>query len=357
MFIDTLRQALTLHGQRLYTANDFRQTLRIVLAGMIALGISCFYNTTYTVFYVIYPMMLLSLVPVFNRFVVKQFLCGAMLSCIMTMLFVGCLSQWPLIMTLAVFSLYILFFRLMSQGTLFLLGSIGVVCQSALLNFMSYPTTDWHTLIFSIIEASVMALGLSAVMYTVLPDVEPRGRPPLIVKDPARVRHESLLAATVATLIFIVFQICDLSDSLAALMAGVLVLFPMHYRGAVLSSLWRVVGATLGGMYVLLAQLLLYSNDGHLLLMMPLVAIGLAFSVRLHVIEKVGAGVGFSCFTTIAIMFGQSLHPGNDLVFSDLWRIISVVGSILITLTLVFIIHLLLNRFAATRYIPSPPGQ
>lgn len=93
MFIDTLRQALTLHGQRLYTANDFRQTLRIVLAGMIALGISCFYNTTYTVFYVIYPMMLLSLVPVFNRFVVKQFLCGAMLSCMMTMLFVGCLSQ------------------------------------------------------------------------------------------------------------------------------------------------------------------------------------------------------------------------------------------------------------------------
>jgi hypothetical protein len=34
------------------------------------------------------------------------------------------------------------------------------------------------------------------------------------------VRHESLLSGTVATMIFVVFQICDLSDSLSALMAG-----------------------------------------------------------------------------------------------------------------------------------------
>jgi hypothetical protein len=43
-------------------------------------------------------------------------------------------------------------------------------------------------------------------------------------------------------MIFVVFQISDLSDSLSALMAGILILFPMHYRGAVMSSLWRVVG-------------------------------------------------------------------------------------------------------------------
>jgi hypothetical protein len=36
-------------------------------------------------------------------------------------------------------------FRFMSQGPLFLLGSMGVVCQSTMLNFMSYPTSNWHT--------------------------------------------------------------------------------------------------------------------------------------------------------------------------------------------------------------------
>ena len=67
MSISTLARVFTPHGNIVYTANDFRQTLRIVFAGMIALSISSFYNTSYGVFFVVYPIMLLSLVPVFNR--------------------------------------------------------------------------------------------------------------------------------------------------------------------------------------------------------------------------------------------------------------------------------------------------
>ncbi len=52
--------------------------------------------------------------------------------------------------------------------------------------------------------------------------------------------------------------------------------------------------------------------------------------------EKVGAGVGFASITTIGIMFGQNLHPYQDLVFSDLYRITSVTVSLVVTLTLVF---------------------
>lgn len=49
MSISTAR-VFTPHGNIVYTANDFRQTLRIVFAGMIALSISSFYNTSYGVF-------------------------------------------------------------------------------------------------------------------------------------------------------------------------------------------------------------------------------------------------------------------------------------------------------------------
>lgn len=62
MSISTLARVFTPHGNIVYTANDFRQTLRIVFAGMIALSISSFYNTSYGVFFVVYPIMLLSLV-------------------------------------------------------------------------------------------------------------------------------------------------------------------------------------------------------------------------------------------------------------------------------------------------------
>ena len=346
MSINTLAHVFTPHGNIVYTANDFRQTLRISVAGTIALSISTFYNVQYGVFFVVYPLMLLSLVPVFNRNVATQFVFSAAVNCVEMVLIVGYLSQWPLVMTLVVFGLYVMRFRFMSKGPLFLLGSMGVVCQSTMLNFMSYSTTNWHTLMFSNMEACVMAL-----LHYLIPDVDSRQPPPRIEKDAARVRHESLLSGTVATMIFVVFQICDLSDSLSALMAGILILFPMHYRGAVISSIWRVVGVVLACLYILLVQLLIYDFSNHMLLMMPLIGLGLAFSARLHVMEKVGAGVGFASITTIGIMFGQNLHPDQDLVFSDLYRITSVTVALVATLTMVFLVHRVLNCFAATRFV------
>ncbi len=351
MSINTLARVFTPHDTITFTANDFRQTLRIVVAGTLALSISTFYNVQYGVFFVVYPIMLLSLVPVFNRHVATQFIFSAVLNCFEMILIIGFLSRWPLIMTLVVFALYVMRFRFMSKGPLFLFGSMGVVCQSVMLNFMSYPTNDWHTLMFSNVEASIMAVCLSALMHYLLPDIEPRGRPPLIEKNAARVRHESLLSGTVATMIFVIFQISDLSDSLSALMAGVLILFPMSYRGAVISSMWRVVGVVLACLYILIVQLILYDHSSHMLLMMPLIALGLGFSARLHVMEKVGAGVGFSSITTIGIMFGQNLHPEQDLVFSDMYRIASVTVALVATLTMVFLVHIILNRFTATRYV------
>ena len=86
-----------------------------------------------------------------------------------------------------------------------------------------------------------------------------------------------------------------------------------------------------------------------------LIGLGLAFGARLHVMEKVGAGVGFSSITTIGIMFGQNMHPDSDLVFSDLYRITSVTFSLVATLTMVFLMHLILNRFEATRYVIATP--
>lgn len=62
MSINTLAHVFTPHGNIVYTANDFRQTVRIAVAGTIALSISTFYDVQYGVFFVVYPLMLMSLV-------------------------------------------------------------------------------------------------------------------------------------------------------------------------------------------------------------------------------------------------------------------------------------------------------
>ena len=103
MSINTLAHVFTPHGNIVYTANDFRQTVRIAVAGTIALSISTFYDVQYGVFFVVYPLMLMSLVPVFNRHVARQFVFSAAVNCVEMVLIVGYLSQWPVIMTLVVF--------------------------------------------------------------------------------------------------------------------------------------------------------------------------------------------------------------------------------------------------------------
>lgn len=92
------------------------------MAGTIALSISTFYDVQYGVFFVVYPLMLLSLVPVFNRHVARQFVFSAAVNCVEMVLIVGYLSQWPVIMTLVVFGLYVMRFRFMSQGRCFCWG-------------------------------------------------------------------------------------------------------------------------------------------------------------------------------------------------------------------------------------------
>ena len=55
----------------------------------------------------------------------------------------------------------------------------------------------------------------------------------------------------------------------------------MHYRGAVISSIWRVVRVVLACLYILVVQLIIYDFSNHMILMMPLIGLRLAFSARL----------------------------------------------------------------------------
>lgn len=206
---------------------------------------------------------------------------------------------------------------------------------------------------FSNMETCALAMALSMLLHYLIPDVEPRKPPPYVEKDAVCVHHESLLSGTIVTTIFVVFQICDLSDSLSVLTAGILISFPMHCCGAVISLIWRVVGVVLTRLYVPVVQLTIYDFSDHMILMMLLIGLGLAPSARLHMMGKVGAGMGSASITAIGIIFGQNLHPYQDLVFNDLYRITSVTISPVMTLALVLLMHRLLSYFTATHFVVS----
>lgn len=332
------------------TANDLRQCLRIATGGTIGFTLCKLFGWSNGVFFTVTPMLLLGLVPVISGHAVRQLLASSAMAGLEVGLLGGFFGSHPGLMTPLVFLLFLYRFAAMSRGSLFLFGANGVLSLSIMLHFASYPGTDLNDLIFSNFWATGLSVIIAYLMTALWPDVEPRAAYQPGPKAPHRMRHEALLGASIATLSFLVFQIFDLRDSMSAQATTLLLLFPMHWNGALDYARKRAVGTLLGVSFGVMVQLLLYDWSGLLILIVPLLWLGLMLFAQAHVKEASGSGVGFGAMTTLGILFGQYLTPGNDLIFSALYRVSSIFVAIVATLFLCYLLHKLLNSFEATRF-------
>ena len=332
--------------------NDLRQILRIACGVLLGFLVCKLADWNYGTFFAVYPVLLLGLVPVLSAHVIRQFLASMLLVSVITLVVAGGLGDQPVPMTLLVIATYVLLFRCMTQGALFLFGAQCVVSLSVQLHFASYAQTDVYDLVVSNIVGSVITVAIALLMHGVFPDVSARTPPKRSAKPLSNQRHEIILATTVATLSFVVFQTLDLKDSLSAQVASILVLFPLNWRGAGMAGKHRASGTLLGCSVGLLVQLALGSHFD----VLPFAAFGLWLGcllfARYHMLEGGSPAVGFGGLTTMAILFGQYLTPQQDLVYDALYRFSSVAVSVALTLMAVYVMHHLLDRFAATRLQP-----
>ncbi len=77
--------------------------------------------------------------------------------------------------------------------------------------------------------------------------------------------------------------------------------------------------------------------------------LGLMLFAREHIHEGGGSGIGFGGLTTLGILFGQSLGPQQDLVYSALYRFSSMSVALTLTLLTMACLHVVLNRWTPTR--------
>ncbi|MGL5046592.1 MAG: DUF2955 domain-containing protein [Shewanella sp.] len=332
------------------TANDLRQCLRIATGATIGFTLCKIFGWSNGVFFTVTPMLLLGLVPVMNGHAMRQLLASSVMSGLEVGLLGSFFGSHPGMMTPIVFLLFLYRFAAMSRGSLFLFGANGVLSLSIMLHFASYPNTDLNDLVFSHFWATVLSGCIAYAMTALWPDVEPREAYQSGPKALHRMRHEALLGATIATISFLIFQLFNLRDSMSAQATTLLLLFPMHWNGVLGYARKRAIGTLLGVSFGVFAQLLLYNWSGLLILVVPLLWIGLMIFSQAHVREASGSGVGFGAMTTLGILFGQYLAPDNDLIFSALYRVSSVLTAIVGTLLLCYLIHKILNRFESTRF-------
>lgn len=332
------------------SANDLRQCLRIATGASIGFMICKLLNLPYGVFFTVTPMLLLGLVPVMNGHAMRQLLASAAMTGVEVGIIGGLFGGHPALMLPIVFGLFLYRFIAMSKGSLFLFGANGVISLSIMLHFASYPDSDINALIFSNFWATILAGVIAYVMTAIWPDVAPRQSPEKVDKSANRMRHEALLGTLIATASFIFFQVFDLRDSMSAQATTLLLLFPMHWNGALGYARKRAIGTLLGVTFGVLIQVVLYNWYGLLILIAPLFWLGVLLFAQVHVKEASGSGVGFGAMTTLGILFGQYLTPTNDLIYSALYRFSSIAVAIIATLLMCYIVHRLLNRFAATRF-------
>lgn len=337
------------------TENGLRQCLRVASGGLLGFVVSQLMDWNYGVFFTVFPMFLLGMVPILNGHIVRQFLANVSINVLEVSLVVGLLKHMPVVMTLVVLAIFSFRFYLMAKGPLFLFGANGVLTLSILLHFASYPSVDLSDLLASNMVASGLAVFIAMLMYTLFPDVEPRQPPPKGIKPAEQIRHETLMGGITATLSFVMFQVFDLQGSLSAQMATILVLFSLGYGGAKVSAGKRAVGTLLGCNLALAMQLVLYTQSHHFMLVILLYWLGLMLFAREHILEGGGSGIGFGGMTTLGILFGQSLGPDQDLVYSALYRFSSMSVALLATLLVMACLHIALNCWAPTR-LPDTAG-
>lgn len=335
--------------KRALDENGLRQCLRLACGGTLGLFICKLMNWDNGSFFCVYPMLLLGLVPTLNAHLIRQFLAQAVLVSLETLVIYGLFGDRPLLIVPLVFLAFFWRFALMARGPLFLFGALGCVFLSMQLHFASYPDTHLYDLVASNLVAAGLTVLIAWLMFYCFPDAEPRAPRVLPEKDLPSRRHEAVLGASLATLSFILFQTLDLRDSLSAQIASILVLFPMHWHGIRFAGRIRALGTLLGCVIALSLQLLLYDHYDVLPLVTSLYWIAAFFCARVHVLEG-AQGVGFGALTTLAIVFGQYLTPSHDMMFSLAYRLSSVCVAVFVTLLAVFVLHRLLNRFAATRH-------
>lgn len=331
------------------TDQEKRRLLRIAFGSCGGFFLCKLMGWPYGVFFTVYPMLLLGMLPKFDRLIAAQFLGGALLNVAEVWFLYTFFEPYPPLMTLGVFAVYCWHFRLMASTPYFLLGAAGLVTLSTLIHFSSYVSTNIMDMVAATGLASLFSVSAAAVLYWLIPETEPVAPPPRQNLTPSQINHRTLMGAILATLSFMVFQTLDLKDSLSAQVATMLVLFPMTYQGTLIAAWKRCKGVAYGCMLAIGVQLLLYDLISHLLLVVLALFITVLMTAKLHLVERAGSGMGFGALTTVGILFGQYMQPHKDILYGTAYRLTSVTVALLVLMLFAYLLDGILNRFELTR--------
>ena len=326
------------------------KALRIWFGCVLGFAICTVFGWSNGMFGTLLPLFILSNLNRWNWGMFIQLVVSVVWVSIQVALIVGFLQPYPLLMTVAVGIMLLFKCHAMHYKASYLFGYTGLLVGSILLNFGSYVTFDLENFIVGAWVAAIMVIPICALAFYLFPDPIDSNAPILKVegqsKDPREMLEQTALGWMVAMIVFLIFEIGTLNDSLSAQASMLIMLSPMTLVGSLMMARIRIVGTILGCLAAMAMQLILYDLYGNPILYILSFAIASGYFCKWLASENpIMKGVGFSAMAALTIPITGVIPGQKDAFFAILYRVSSIVVAVIITSILIWVCYQLIKQF------------
>ena len=326
------------------------KALRIWFGCVLGFAMCTVFGWSNGMFGTLLPLFILSNLNRWNWGMFIQLVVSVVWVSIQVVLIVGFLQPYPLLMTVAVGIMLLFKCHAMHYKASYLFGYTGLLVGSILLNFGSYVTFDLENFIVGAWVAAIMVIPICALAFYLFPDPIDSNASILKVegqsKDPREMLEQTALGWMVAMIVFLIFEIGTLNDSLSAQASMLIMLSPMTLVGSLMMARIRIVGTILGCLAAMAMQLILYDLYDNPILYILSFAIASGYFCKWLASENpIMKGVGFSAMAALTIPITGVIPGQKDAFFAILYRVSSIMVAVIITSILIWVCYRLIKLF------------
>ncbi|MGF1906783.1 DUF2955 domain-containing protein [Aliivibrio salmonicida] len=326
------------------------KALRIWFGCVLGFSICTILGWSNGMFGTLFPLFVLSNLNRWHSGMFVQLIVSCFWVGIQVALIIGFLQPYPLLMTVAV-GIFLLFkCHAMHSKESYLFGYTGLLVGSILLNFGSYANFDLENFIVGVWVSALMPVPICALAFYLFPDPIEENQPILKVegqsKDPREMLEQTALGWMVAMIVFLIYQIGNLNDSLSAQASMLIMLAPMTLVGTLAMARIRIIGTIAGCFAALMIQLILYDLYENPILYILSFAIASGVFCKWLASERPALkGIGFSAMAALTIPLTGIVPGQKDAFFAILYRASSIIVAVIVTSLLVWICYRLIRFF------------
>ncbi|CAM2927954.1 DUF2955 domain-containing protein [Vibrio rarus] len=325
---------------------------RIWFACSFGLALSMLFGWNFGFLAIVLPMFVLSNTDHFHLPLLLMIFGTAIWTTLQMSLVWDIFKGYPFAMTVLVGIIFLCKCMAMTNKKTFLMGYMGLLVGSIMLNFSSYSFMDIEEFSITIWVYCIVNFIICALAYWLFPasdqtktETNKETKVQQSSQQEPPMQGEQLTILWLLPMIaFIIFQVADLHDSAAAHASILIILAPMTCVGALQMVKVRIIGTALGcglGLAMQLTLGLWFENAFLYWLLLTIVMAPLCYWQTQGVVKS---AISFSAMAALTVPMTTVLTPGEtDAFFALLYRFSSILFAVVLSALVILLIQKVLQ--------------